>query len=619
MNKLSLAGLASLAALGAEAQGVPVKSFLGEPVVVTATREIAAVTPTLRDTIVITREQLEDVASLTLPEALQRLANAELRATGGPGQPAGIFLRGASPAQTLVLIDGMRAGSATAGTTALESIPLEMIERIEIVKGPMSSLYGSDAMGGVIQIFTRGRQVPHLFGSAAYGTDNDRRLSAGLSTVDGDASASFSFGARKVDPPSATNERAGTFIYAPDRDPYENAFANARFAYRTWTGETIELEGFGSRSRTHYDGGTGGADDRNDQVVQGYKLSSSSAFTQAWTSRLAIGTSRDKLVYHGSFEGFFETRQDQASWVNEWRTGAGSVVAGYEEVRQHVKPEKAFDPFSNQEITNYSTSQRRIRSAFASINEAWLGSRLEANARRDEFDDLGAHNTGSASYGYEWSPGWRLSATVGRGFRAPTFNDLYAPTAFAGNPNLRPETSRSTEVALSGRAAGSRWRVTGFDNRFEDLILYDAQANQVVNVGRARARGVEATIDAAWLGIKWHGMATAQRTEDEDTGKRLPSRARHFGSLDGSRDFAGGWNAGMTVTAVGERFDSRTEDPAFRLPSYAIVDARVRYRFNKHVLTELVARNLTDKRYETAVGYDASRRGVLLNVRFDAF
>ena len=209
--------------------------------------------------------------------------------------------------------------------------------------------------------------------------------------------------------------------------------------------------------------------------------------------------------------------------------------------------------------------------------------------------------------------------TTGRGFRAPTFNDLYAPPIFAGNPALKPEKSKSGEVALSGRQGATQWRLTAFDNRFSDLILYDAGANQVVNVGRARARGVEATIDAAWLGLKWRGSATGQRTEDEDTGKRLPSRAEAFGSIDVSRDFGSAWNAGIRITATGERFDSRTEDPAYHVGGYAIVDARVRYRVNKHVTAELAASNLGDKRYETVVGYDAPRRGVLLNVRFEAF
>jgi Outer membrane cobalamin receptor protein len=620
MNKLPLAGLLGLAALGAKAQGVPLKTFaFAEPIVVTATRELVALTPTLRDTIVITREQLEDSGALSLPEVLQRLGNVELRANGGPGQPTGIFMRGASPTQTLVLIDGLRAGSATAGTTALEHIPLELIERIEIVKGPMSSLYGSDAMGGVIQVFTRGRDVPHLFGSAAYGSNNDRRLSAGVSTVDGKASASISLGARKVDAPSASNPLSGPFVYSPDRDPYENGFVNARFAYKLWTGETIVLEGFATRANTRYDNGPTNQDDRNHQTLEGVKLSSSNNFTGAWSSNLSLGTARDKLVYHGSFEGFFETQQDQASWVHEVKTQAGSVVAGYEEVHQRVEPTSATDAFTGEDYIAFSQTKRRTRSLFASYNEGWENNRLEANVRRDAIEQLGGHNSGSVSYGYTWMPALRFSLTGGRGFRAPTFNDLYAPSFFGGNPTLKPERSKSKEIAFAGKLAALDWRLAGFDNRFDDLILYDAGARQVVNVASARVRGVEATIEAAWLGLKWRGNATFQRPRDESTGKRLPSRAEEFGSIDVSRDFAATWNAGIHVTGSGARFDSASEDPSTRLGGYAVIDARVRYRYQPHVTVELTATNLADRHYQGAFGYDAPRRGVMMNLRFDAF
>ncbi|HXN15779.1 MAG TPA: TonB-dependent receptor plug domain-containing protein, partial [Usitatibacter sp.] len=208
MKTLPLAGLLGLATLGAQAQALPSSSVANlESFVVTATRSLAA-TETLREAIVISREEIEAAGALSLGELLQRRAGIELRATGGPGQPQGLFIRGAGSAHTLVLIDGLRAGSATVGTTSIENIPLELIERIEVVKGPLSSLYGSDAIGGVVQIFTRGKNVPHLFATTAYGSDDDRRLVAGLSTVDAGTSLAISAGARKVNAPSAANSRA---------------------------------------------------------------------------------------------------------------------------------------------------------------------------------------------------------------------------------------------------------------------------------------------------------------------------------------------------------------------------------------------------------------------------
>ncbi len=109
----------------------------------------------LRDVVVITRDDIDRAGPVSLAELLQREAQVEFRGTGGPGQPAGLFLRGANAGQTLVLVDGLRVSSATVGTTSIENIPLDLIERIEIVKGPLSSLYGPDAIGGVVQIFTR--------------------------------------------------------------------------------------------------------------------------------------------------------------------------------------------------------------------------------------------------------------------------------------------------------------------------------------------------------------------------------------------------------------------------------------------------------------------------------
>jgi vitamin B12 transporter len=157
--------------------------------------------------------------------------------------------------------------------------------------------------------------------------------------------------------------------------------------------------------------------------------------------------------------------------------------------------------------------------------------------------------------------------------------------------------------------------VTGFDNRIEDLITYVFPTVQ--NVEHARIRGVEASIDAAWLGTRWHASVTAQRPRNEDTSRRLQGRAERLASVSAERSF-GRWTVGASVLAVGDRYDSTNEAAATRLPSYAVVDARIRYRFEKFWSVELAATNLANKRYESAVGYDAPRQSVLLSVRFDA-
>lgn len=606
MTYRTMAGLIGLATFAAQAQqppAPPAHNF--DPVVVTATRALAAQT-TLRDAIVITREDLEGSGSLSLGEVLQRFAGLELRATGGPGQPQGLFIRGAGTAQTLVLVDGMRVGSATIGTTSIEHIPLELVERIEVVKGPLSSLWGSDAMGGVVQIFTRGKPVPHLFVSSAFGTDRERRAAAGLTTIDRGTAAVLTAGYREVDAPSATTARA-PFCHDPDRDPYENAFANLRLAHRLWTGENLALEAFGSRARTRFDGC--GADDRNEQVIAGVRVSSSASFAQFWTSRLAVSHSRDRIETFGGFPGRFETRQEQGSWINELAIPGGSIVAGAEAVRLLV----------DSDATVFAKTERTTKSGFVGVNETLQGQRLEASWRVDDDDAFGRRNTGAAGVGVEL-PGWgRAAVTFAHGFRAPTFFDLYGPTSDFYRPNqeLRPEKNRSREVTLKSPASSAiQWRITGYDNRIEDLIVFVFPT--VANVNRARIRGIEAAVDATRWGVRWRASVTAQKPRDEDTGLRLQGRAERFGTFAASRAW-GSWTAGLTVHASGERFDSPDQRDGTRLPAYATVDARLKYALAKHWNAEIAAINLTDKRYETSIGYEGARRGVMLSLRFDAF
>ena len=602
----SLAGLLGLAALGAQAQQLPLPlSRNPDPVVVTASRALAPQV-TLRDAVVISREDLEGAGSLSLGEVLERLAGLELRATGGPGQPQGLFIRGAGTAGTLVLVDGMRVGSATVGTTSIENIPIEMIERIEVVKGPLSSLWGADAMGGVVQIFTRGKDVPHLFVTSAFGSDRDRRIAAGVTTIDKGMAAVLSMGYREVDAPSATTPRV-PFCHDPDRDPHDNAFANLRVAQRMWQGENFVLEAFGTRGRTHFDGC--GTDDRNEQVIAGARVTSSTEVVRGFTTRLAAGQSRDRIEIFGAYPARFQTRQDQASWINEVAVPGGALVIGAETLRQRVESD----------ATVFARNKRKTDSGFVGLNEAWGGQRFEASWRYDKDKVLGSRNTGALGYGIEVLGGYRVAANVARGFRAPTFYDLYGPTSDFYRPNdaLKPERSNSRELSIKAPSKSPvAWRVTAYDNRIEDLIAYVFPT--VVNVNRARIRGVELAGEATWWNVRWRAAFTAQRPRDEASGLRLQGRAERFGALTASRSW-GPWTAGATLHASGERFDSPDENPASRLAAYATVDARVRYRLAKHWTAELAAVNLTDKRYETSVGYEGARRGVMLSLRFEAY
>ncbi|HYC34821.1 MAG TPA: TonB-dependent receptor [Usitatibacter sp.] len=615
MKNLSVAGVVGLASLGALAQSNPpyVARTL-EPVVHTATRGFGSPVSTVRDTVVITREELEGLGGLNLAEVLQARAGAEIRA-GGPGQAAEVFLRGAGAANALVLVDGLRVESALSGIAPLQALSLEMIERIEVVKGGMASLYGSGASGGVIHVFTRGKTVPHLFTTAAYGTDNDRGASAGLATADLKTTASLSLGARKVDAPSATNARAGANFDA-DEDAHENAFATLRISQLMWQGERITLEGFGSRSRTALDRGAAG--DRADHKLVGGRIHSATTMMRGWASSLSIGHTRDDLRFRGLAVSRFETRQDQLSWVNDITTTTGHLVAGAELMRQsaHVDGDDAGG-------ATFAVSRRETTSVFASINESVGIQRIEASIRREDDDDAhGARNASSVSWGIPFTArGPQLVATMSRGFRTPTLRELYLVTPeLSGNPGLAPERSRGYELAVRGGPSGplQSWKVTGFDTRFDDLIVISPGAGTLLNVSRARTRGVEAALHVSYAGVQLRASYTVQKPRDESTGLRLRNHARRFGALEASRKW-GAWTAGLSVVTSGDRYDAPGEEASARLAGYTRLDARVRYDISKLWKAELAAVNLTDRRYETALGYDAPRRGVMLSVRLDAF
>ena len=616
MAIVRLAGLFGLAALGAQAQIPQPIAHPFEPLVVTATRTATEPVPSLREAVVVTREDLDAAGPVTLAEVLQRFAGVEIRDNGGPGQPTSLFLRGAGNGQTLVLIDGLRVGSASSGATAIQALPLELVERIEVVKGALSSLYGSDAIGGVIQVFTRGTAAPHLFGSVGYGSENDRRVSAGISTVDGDSVLVLNAGGRRVDSRSATTPRAG-FFHDPDRDPHDDAFANARFTHKLWNGEELSLEAFATRSRTSYDGGS--PDDRSIQELGGARVSSSTEFLPGWLLRLTGGYGEDRYRSEGGYASRYRTKREQGSFVNEFRfEGGGKALLGLEGMRERVDGEDVYvGPLFPED------AKRKTVSGFASLAQSVGTERIEANIRHDRIDVFGGHTTGSVSLGTQLLRSVAASATYSQGFRAPSFNDLFGyPGLSRASPDLRPERSRSREASLRDAAgAPFHWRITAFDNRLDDLIVGVRDAEgiyEATNVSRARVRGVELAGEITWYGVRLHAQVTAQRPRDEATGERLQARADRFGTFEASRTF-GPWTVGANVVASGVRYDAQVASADARMGGYARVDARLRYKAARFWQVELTAVNLADKRYENSVGFSTPRRGAFLNVRFDAF
>ena len=576
-----------------------------EAVVITATRFPQARSQTLQPVTVITSEDIAASGQQTLVEVLQALGAVEVASAGGPGQPSAIFMRGANAGHTLVLVDGMRIGSATAGTTAVEHIPLAQIDRIEVVPGQLSSLYGSDAIGGVIQIFTKGgRDSPATSASAGIGTYDTRSVSAGLRRSIADTDLSFNAGYFDTTGFDAT--KPSNALHDPDRDGYRNGNISAKLAQHLGERNELGLTAFQSDGTTHFDTGAG-LDDVNHQTLTAYSVYSRNQLNERWKSlvRLAEGTDDSRLS--GTFPGFFTTRQPQLTWQNDIAVGPGTVVAGAEYLEQHVASD-----------TPYTKTSRNIRSAFGGYAGNYGRHSWQANVRQDDNSQFGSHTTGLLGYAYAPTPALRLRVGAGSAFKAPTFNDLYFP-GFS-NPDLQPERSRSREAGLNYQHGGNRFSATYFDNRISDLIVFVVTdpvtfAGMPENVNRARIKGTELAYQAFAGSWQLRAQATLQDPVDEATGKLLPRRARQYGSAS-VQNAVGAWKLGAEVVASSARFDTPGEDPAARMHGYALLNLTASYALNRAWLLRARWNNVFDREYELVQNFNTPGSNLFVALQY---
>jgi vitamin B12 transporter len=569
-------------------------------VVVTANRVPQPADTVIADLVVIDAEQIARAGPIGLAELLQRHAGAELSATGGPGQPSGVFLRGTNTSHVVVLVDGVRINSATTGTNALEHLPLAQIDRIEVLRGPASSLYGADAIGGVIQIFTRAPDG--ISAGVSAGSDRRGELRAGVGRTTGDWSWSLNAGALEVQSFSATNA-THPFSFNPDDDPYRDQHANGSVFWRWADGHRIGLRGMVSRASTHFDSGLG-SDDINHQRLGSVAIESQDRITALWRSSVRLARGSDHSSTSGAFPSTFDTEQDQATWQNDFSLGRTNLSAGAEWRRERVTSD-----------TTYTQTSRTVSSLFVAAQHAFDALQMEESLRSDHNSQFGSHATGRVGAGWSFARDWRITAAAGTAFRAPTFNDLYFPLqfGFSGNPDLKPERSRGLDATLRYRSGGTTLSMTAFDNHIDDLIAVDPTFSTVINVNRARSHGTTLAAGQTWgrwrADLEW----TQQSPRDANTGTLLVRRARDHGRA-GLAYHAATWHIGADLLASGERFDSAANTPASRMGGYALLSLHADWSISRDLTVGARVLNATDKRYEVAQGYNTAPRQFMLTL-----
>ena len=577
---------------------------------VTATRMAQPLKQSLSSTTVITQQDIRNSQAPDVLTILRDVAGVEFSQNGGTGKASGLFLRGTDSTHVLVLVDGVRISSATFGTTAVDQLMLDQIERIEVVRGNVSSLYGSEAIGGVVQIFTKhGHGAPAANLSAGLGNQGTRRLSAGVGGAADGTDFSVQLSTFRTDGVSALNPAQAPNTN-PDRDGYRNNSLSANVGHAFNTDHRISATLFGSNGNNQYDNAFGLSTDINTNRAQIWKLSlaSDDQITDAWHSRVQLANGVDQ--YRDYLNGvpvaggsLYQTSSNQLSWQNSlYLDNDKQLLLGAETLRQYVSSD--INP-------GYVQNSRQVNSVFAGYTGRYGAHQAQFNLRHDSNSQYGGETTGLLGYGYAFSDAWRATASYSTAFRAPTFNELYYPDTGwgGGNPALEPEHSRNMEAALRYFVAGGQQLdLVYFDNRTHNLI----SGWPPVNVNKARINGAELSYAGHFGGTGVKAALTSQNPRDDTTGTQLDRRAKLHDSLGITQQF-GAWQVGGEWLHSGARPDMANTQT---LAAYNVFNLTVGYAVSKELRLSLRADNLTNQNDSNAYGYNPLGRTLFVGLNY---
>ena len=530
-------------------------------------------------TTVFTRADIERLQPSSVTDLLRRVPGVQVVRNGGRGSTSGLYLRGTKTAQSLVLVDGQRIGSASDGGAQLEALSVEQIERVEVLRGPRSAVYGADAIGGVVQIFTRRAEgqglQPRL--RLGYGSRQTWERSVGLSG--GDRDTRFNLSA------SADETRGINRSFASDRpDGDHDAYRNNAFALNLSHRFGERLEGgfsvLDQRGESEYDFGWDGAYPYNDYQLSSYAGFLAAQLGERWNSRLELGHSENRSVERfddSPARSPFNTYRDSAIWLNSLRLDGGhslTLGADWHEDRLHSD-------------TVYQQTRRWNQALI--LQHHWRGERFasELGLRHDRNEQFGSHNTFNAALTYHLDAANDLLLSYAEGFRAPTFNELYWPVdplwGGGGNPDLNPETSKTYELQWRSQlGAHSRLEAALYRTDIEDALAgWPAR-----NVDQARINGFEASLQQDLFGWQAALGLSLIDPRDRDTGRTL--------SLDLDRSF-GAFAVGASWQALSRAYDdaaNRRENPG-----HGVLGLRARWQASEELQFGVKLDNLLDKRY----------------------
>ena len=580
----------------------------------------------IADTTVITSDEIKRAGLSSLPQLLQQQPGIEVTNTGGPGKVSSINIRGTSSTHSIILIDGLRVGSSTTGTTAIQNIPLSQIERIEIVRGPVSSLYGQDGIGGVIQIFTKkGKKGFHPYVSAGYGRYQTKEMAAGVSAGNDSTSFALNLAGMNTDAFSAfvPNDNAGANTPNLDGDTYRNRSVTSNLTHQFTDKVNIDFQYYLSTGRNMFDNRFAGATYLNykDKTKQeAYSTKLTGKINDNWESSLKIGKGTDlnsaqqKFIAGANVPGEidkFETSQYQLAWQNNINFDYGSLVLLYDYLKEEIDT-----------TTDYDKDDRDNNGFVIAYNTQYEKHTLQTSLREDINSQYDNETTGSIGYAYQINDQWKASSSFGTAFVAPSFNFLY--NGSSANPDLKPETSKNIEASLNYSENSTSVSLTAYQNTIDDFIISNFDTGYTPeNLNKAKIQGMTLAADHFLGNLQIKGSVTTESPSNEDTDKDLPLRANLYGSAH-LNYYVQDWIFGVEQISSGSRYNDA--DNTVEIAGYMLTNLVTNYVFNEKFTVNVRLDNALDKDYAlaytgnpstTGFAYQTPGRSLSANLRYD--
>jgi vitamin B12 transporter len=601
--RLCASVVAVLAALPGLAQ---VQTATLQEVVVTASRSEQLLIDALPHTTVIARDVIERSQAVDLPTLLSSEAGFQFTQSGGRGTLSTLFLRGSASLGVLVLIDGVpMTRQDYTGSVSLEHIMLDQVERVEIVRGNVSAIYGSGAIGGVIQVFTRqGSGKPVGFVQVEAGSYGTKHAAAGISGQTGGTRFTVGVGAHRtsgfssMDATQYPNEN-------PDADGYRNTNYSLALSHELVKGHLLGLRAQGSEGEFDFDGGGWGSVTdffKGRNSINTWSVYSHNQFKDNWLSELTLSQGHEKSIYiydatlpayHYDSEAV--TRSRTVNWTNKVNMGNDWLATLGAEGQQQVID-------TNDSDASRLNRQRNVTALFAGLSGTVGAHSAQVNVRQDNADGLDAQTTGYLGYGFNVTPAWKVIASTSTAFNLPPLGYLYDP--YMGKPELKPETARSHELGLQWAEGSQVVRATLFSTNVLDLMLYDLGTGKFVNINEVSNKGLEVSYSGRLAGADLRASLTQQDPVNESTGGQMIRRAKTMASFGASLPW-GAWTLGGDVRYTGQRPDV-VANPA--LAAYTLANLTVRYTLTPELALTGRIDNLFDSQYQTAYGYNQSAR-----------